>query len=59
MSGRPKKSKDEKRSNVLRILLKEEERAALDKEAQSKTLDTSSWARMVLLEIIKKSLENS
>ena len=35
---------------MLRILLTEAERAMLDKTADAKALDVSSWARMVLLE---------
>lgn len=48
--GRPPKSAAEKRGNVLRILLTEAERRALEKAAKVKTLETSTWARMVLLD---------
>ena len=49
MRGRPPKLKSERRTNVLRILLTEVERKALDKAADDKSLDVSAWARMVLL----------
>jgi hypothetical protein len=53
MRGRPPKPKSEKRGNVLRILLTEAERRMLDKTAKAKTLDVSTWARMILLEASK------
>jgi hypothetical protein len=53
MRGRPPKAKSERRSNVLRILLTEAERKILDKIAKTKTLDVSTWARMVLLDAAK------
>ncbi len=56
MRGRPKKPEGESRGNVLRIRLTEEERAALDKAAEAKTLDTSTWARSELLSLAKKSV---
>ena len=48
--GRPPKAESDKRGNVLRILLTEAERRALEKAAKVKTLEVSTWARMVLLE---------
>jgi len=50
MRGRPPKPKAERRTNVLRILLTEQDRRTLDKAAKTKGMDTSTWARMVLLE---------
>lgn len=50
MRGRPKKEQADRRENVLRIRLTESEREALDKAAASKSLDTSSWARMTLMD---------
>jgi len=50
MLGRPPKPKAERRSNVLRILLTEADRRTLDKVAKTKGMDTSTWARMILLE---------
>lgn len=54
MRGRPKKADEERRDNVLRIRLTDEERALLDEAAGAKTLDTSTWARSVLLELARK-----
>jgi len=48
--GRPPKDEKDKRGNVLRILLTATERAALDDAAKVKTLEVSTWARMMLLE---------
>jgi hypothetical protein len=53
MRGRPPKPKSERRANVLRILLTEAERKALDRLAKEKSFDTSTWARSVLLEQLK------
>lgn len=52
MAGRPPKPPDERRANVLRILLTDAERDALNKLATSKGLDTSTWARTILLELL-------
>ena len=54
MRGRPKKTDAEKRTNVLRILLTEAERRLLEKTAKAKTLDVSTWARMMLLEMARE-----
>ncbi len=51
--GRPKKAKGEQRENVLRIRLTQDERDVLDAAATAKSLDSSAWARMVLLEIAR------
>ena len=48
--GRPPKAEKDKRGNVLRILLTEAERKSLDKAAKQKTLEVSTWARMILLD---------
>jgi len=50
--GRPRKPKGEKRGKPLRILLNESERKAIDAYASTKSLDTSTWARATLLEIV-------
>jgi hypothetical protein len=50
--GRPPKPKSERRGKPLRILLNPSERQALDDYAKRKSLDTSSWARTTLLEIV-------
>lgn len=54
MKGRPKKDDADRRENVLRIRLTDEERAKLDAASALKALDTSTWARMVLIEKAKK-----
>lgn len=56
MAGRPKKSTGDARGNVLRIRLTEEERRALDEAARSKSLETSTWARMELMALAKRLL---
>lgn len=59
MAGpRKKKPVGKARENVLRIRLTEEERALLDGVAETRTLDTSTWARSELIALAKKSLEN-
>jgi hypothetical protein len=55
--ARPKKPAGEARKNVLRILLTEEERAALEEAARSKSLNVSAWARSVLLALAKRMKE--
>ena len=59
MRGRPPKPKGERRSNVLRILLTAAERRALDKAAKGRALETSTWARMVLLAAAPGGAEKS
>lgn len=54
MKGRPKKPPKEVRDNVLRIRLTDEERLWLDEAAGHLTLDTSTWARMKLLQMAKE-----
>ncbi|MDB5320029.1 MAG: hypothetical protein JWN40_1660 [Phycisphaerales bacterium] len=49
MTGRPTKIDNERRDNVLRIRLTAGERREVDKAAKAKSLDTSAWARMILL----------
>jgi hypothetical protein len=51
--GRPTKPKADRRTNVLRILLKVDERESLDAIAKGRMLDTSTWARIVLMEQVK------
>jgi hypothetical protein len=54
MAGRPKKAVGDTRRNVLRIVLTDDERAALDRAARSRTLGTSTWARSALLDLAKR-----
>jgi hypothetical protein len=51
--GRPKKAKAERRGKPLRILLNPAERQAIDTAAAQRSMDVSTWARMILLEKIK------
>ena len=51
--ARPLKAKSEKRDDVLRIRLTVAERKRLDKAAEARTLDTSTWARAELLQLAK------
>jgi hypothetical protein len=53
MAGRPKKAPGEARSNGLRILLTDGERAELERAARSLALDTSTWARTELLKLAR------
>jgi hypothetical protein len=46
---RPRNLRSESRTNILRIRLTAAERKELDALAAAQTLDTSTWARMVLL----------
>jgi uncharacterized protein (DUF1778 family) len=52
--ARPAKSKAERRTNTLRIRLTPAERKVLDAAANTKTLDTSTWARAELLQLAKR-----
>ena len=54
--GRPKKIPGEARDNILRIRLTDEERAVVDEAAQAKSLDSSAWARSLLIEQAKNVL---
>ena len=49
--GRPPKADDERKDNVLRIRMTQDERETLDHAADGKT---SSWARDVLLRAAKR-----
>ncbi len=50
MRGRPEKPPEERRENILKVCLTDEERAALDSAADGKV---SVWARNVLLRAAK------
>ena len=52
--ARPSKPKSEQRQNVLRIRLTAAERKVLDRAADARTLDTSTWARAELLQLAKR-----
>ena len=52
--ARPMKSEVERKKNTLRIRMTEDERRLLDAAAQMLELDTSTWARGVLLRAAKR-----
>ena len=52
--GRKPRLPGKKKTNVLRVLLAENDRAALDKAAEKAGLDTSTWVRVKILELIRK-----
>lgn len=54
MLGRPKKPKAKQKTNVLRIRLTESDRKLLDVAAAQDHLDTSTWARTILLGMATK-----
>jgi uncharacterized protein (DUF1778 family) len=54
MKGRPKKPAGEAKGNVLRIRLTDADRELLDKAAETRNLDTSTWARSELLTLARR-----
>lgn len=54
MMGRSKKPESEKRKNVLRIRLTNNERRKLDVTAEARGKETSTWARDELLSLAGK-----
>jgi hypothetical protein len=52
--ARPKKKAADRRTDILRIRLTDEERAELDHAAKTIGLDTSTWGRVELLALAKK-----
>jgi hypothetical protein len=56
MAKKPQKRDREARGNVLRIRLTEAERLTLDAAAETKNLETSTWARSELLTLARKLL---
>jgi hypothetical protein len=57
--GRPKKPKDGQRTDTLRIRLTDNERADLDREANRRGLETSTWARMILIETARPGISRT
>jgi len=53
-AGRPKKTKKERRDDVLRIRLTASERHIIDVAAQKNHLDTSAWTRSIILKEAEK-----
>jgi hypothetical protein len=56
--GRPKKTQAEQRTSILRICLTPSERKAVDAAAQADHLDTSVWARVIILRAAEKGLDS-
>jgi uncharacterized protein (DUF1778 family) len=54
MAKTPPKRTREARGDVLRIRLTDDERRALDDAANSKNLETSTWARSELLNLARR-----
>ena len=52
--GRPKKAETERKTNILRICLTPSERQIVESAAQSERMDTSTWARAVILREAEK-----
>lgn len=52
--ARPKKKAADRRTDVLRIRLTDDERGILDDAAKVSGLDTSTWARFELLEFARR-----
>jgi hypothetical protein len=52
MRGRPPKPKSERRGNMIRVLLTDGERKAIESAARSKSMDVSTWMRVTLLEVV-------
>jgi hypothetical protein len=52
--ARPKKSKAESKSYMLRIRLSEIERQAIERASAAKSLEMSTWARSELMTLAKK-----
>lgn len=53
MGRKPKKPAD-KKSNCLRVMLTEKDRAAIDRAAAANEMDTSTFVRTRILELIRK-----
>ncbi len=52
MGRKPKKPAD-KKSNCLRVMMTEKDRAAIEKAAESDGVEASTWVRMRILELIR------
>jgi uncharacterized protein (DUF1778 family) len=56
MPGRPKKSKPDSKTYMLRIRMTEEDRELIDAAAKTKSLESSTWARSELVGLARKIL---
>ena len=54
--ARPLKSEEDRKTNVLRIRLTEDDRAILEAAARAEDTDCSTWARRVLLRSAKRRI---
>jgi hypothetical protein len=54
MRGRPPKREAEKRTNMLRTMLTDGERAEIDEAANKVGLETSTWVRLRMLELARE-----
>lgn len=54
MGRKPKKPAD-KKTNVLKVMMTEGDRAAIEKEAAVNGMEASTWVRLKILEIVRKS----
>ena len=59
MPGRPKKTKADAKTYMLRIRMTEEERALLEEAAKVRSLDTSTWARSELVMLARAVLASA
>ena len=51
---RPKKLDQDRRANIFQIRLQANERKAINNAAKALSLDSSAWARMILLQEAKQ-----
>ena len=54
---RPKKQDEERREYTFQIRLRADEHKAINDVAKLSTLESSTWARMILLQQAKKGLK--
>ena len=54
--ARPKKKESEAKTYILQIRMTDAERDTLARAAATKTLETSTWARMELMALAKRML---
>lgn len=52
--GRKPKKPAEKKSNCLRVMMTEKDRAAIEKAAAAEGVEASTYVRMRILELIRK-----
>lgn len=57
MIGRPKKPKADRKTNCLRVMMTDTDRAALDATARASGKETSTWARELLVAAAKSATE--